>query len=267
MSATASLRRVGAMTLRHFYLLRSSWPRVVSLMYWPIVQMTMWGFLTVYLQETDGWAGQAFGLLLGGVLLWDVCFRSQISLSIAFLEEMWSRNLGHLFASPLRPWEWAAAMISTAAMRAAIGALPAMALCIPLFGFSIFELGWALVAFFLQLAIFGWALSLLVISIIFRHGMGADELAWAAIFLIAPFSCIYYPVSVLPDFLVPIALALPATHVFEGMRAALNDGAFDGSAMRAALVLNLIWLAAGLIIFLRACAAARANGWVLQQGE
>ena len=37
--------RIGAMMLRHFYLLRSSWPRLLELIYWPLVQMLMWGFL------------------------------------------------------------------------------------------------------------------------------------------------------------------------------------------------------------------------------
>ena len=33
-----SPRRVSAMVLRHWYLLSSSWPRVLDLIYWPAVQ-------------------------------------------------------------------------------------------------------------------------------------------------------------------------------------------------------------------------------------
>ena len=100
---TFAPRRVGAMVLRYVYLLRSSWTRIVELAYWPIMQMIMWGFMTQFLLRSDSPVLKTGGMLIAAVLLWDVLFRSNIGVAVSFLEEMWSRNLAQLFASPLRP--------------------------------------------------------------------------------------------------------------------------------------------------------------------
>ena len=104
----ASVRRIAAMVLRYWYLLRGSWPRILELAYWPTVQMIMWGFISQFMATNSTWVAQAAGVLIAAVLLWDVLFRGQLGVSVSFLEEMWSRNLGHLFVSPLRPGEWVA---------------------------------------------------------------------------------------------------------------------------------------------------------------
>ena len=97
--------RVGAMVTRYVYLLRSSWTRIVDLVYWPALQMITWGFLQTYLARLphEGAAGKgtmAAGTLIGAILLWDILFRGQIGFSMTFLEEMWSRNIGNLLMSP-----------------------------------------------------------------------------------------------------------------------------------------------------------------------
>ena len=97
-----SPRRVSAMMLRYWYLLRSSWPRLLDLVYWPTVQMLTWGFLQYYIANNAGFFARAGGTFIGAVLLWDILFRGQLGFSISFLEEMWSRNLGNLMISPLR---------------------------------------------------------------------------------------------------------------------------------------------------------------------
>ena len=114
---TSSLRRVGALSLRYFYLLRGSWPRLVELAYWPTVQMILWGFITLFLVTQTSYIAQAFGVLLSAVMLWDVLFRSQLGVSVTFFEEMYSRNLGHLFVSPLRSWELILALMSMSLVR------------------------------------------------------------------------------------------------------------------------------------------------------
>src|SRR5262245_65668066 len=106
-----SASRVLGMVLRYWYVIRSSWPRALELVYWPLVQMLMWGFLQSYLAQTSSFAAKAAGLFIGAVLLWDILVRSQLGFAVAFLEEIWSRNLGHLMMSPLRPAELVAALI------------------------------------------------------------------------------------------------------------------------------------------------------------
>ena len=197
--ARFSPARVWAMLLRYLYILRSSWPRTLELLYWPTLQMLIWGFMSQFLAQNTSYVAQAFGVLLAAVMLWDLLFRSQLGLSISFLEEMWSRNLGQLFVTPLRPYEWVLSLLAMSVIRVTIGVVPAMLLAIPLYHYSIFDMGLALVAFIAVLMAMGWALGLAICGGILRHGMGAESLAWTVIFAIAPLSCVYYPLTTLPD--------------------------------------------------------------------
>lgn len=262
-----SLGRVAAMVLRHWYVLRGSWPRLVELGYWPTVQMIMWGFMTQFLAAQTSYIAQAFGVLLSAVLLWDVLFRGQLGVSLSFFEEMWSRNLGHLFVSPLRPLELALAMTTMSLIRTLLGIVPASLLAIAFFGFSVYSLGLSLAAFFFNLLFFGWAIGLLVSGLVLRYGLGAENLAWAAIFALLPVSAVYYPVAVLPDWLQWAAWALPPAYVFEGMRALLAAHEIRLDLMAMATALNVLYLGGGILAFLGWFRVARRRGLLLQQGE
>src|SRR5579872_230342 len=133
--------RVWAMLLRYLYILRSSWPRTLELLYWPTLQMLIWGFMSQFLRTNSSYVAKAFGVLLGAVILWDALFRSQLGLSISFLEEMWARNLGQLFVTPLRPYEWVISLLAMSLIRVTIGIAPATLLAIPLYDYSIFAMG------------------------------------------------------------------------------------------------------------------------------
>ena len=259
--------RVYAMLLRHLYLLRSSWPRALELIYWPTIQMILWGFMSQFLMTNSTWVARAFGVLIAAVLLWDVLFRGQLGLSMSFLEEIWARNLGHLFVSPLRPYEWVLSLIAMSLVRVLIGVVPAMLLAIPLYHYSIFDLGLPLIAFFVNLLIMGWALGLMICSLILRHGQGAESIAWLAIFVLAPISAVYYPVTVLPPALQYVAMALPSSHVFEGMRAVMFEHVFFWGEFLAAISLDVVYLALGAAAFLYAFRGARRRGALLQVGE
>ncbi|HSM20540.1 MAG TPA: ABC transporter permease [Hyphomicrobiales bacterium] len=263
----ASARRIGAMILRYWYLLRSSWPRLLELIYWPAVQMLMWGFLQTYLHERTGILAAAAGALLGAVLLWDILFRGQIGFSISFLEEMWARNLGHLMISPLRTGEFVAALMAMSVIRVVIGLAPVTLMALIFFDFNIFKLGLALAGFFLVLIATSWAFGLVVCGLVLRQGLGAESLAWSLIFLLLPLACVYYPVSTLPEWLQYVSLSLPPTHVFEGMRAILIDGTFRPDLMLRGLALNVVYLLVGLAIFYALLRSARVHGSLLVSGE
>lgn len=264
---TGSLRRVWGMIYRHLALFRRSWPRLLELGYWPVLQMCIWGFTASFLASRTGNAlALAGGVLLGGVLLWEVTLRSQMGFAVSFLEEIWSRNLGHVFVSPLRPWELVAALIGMSVIRMAAGVLPAILLAWALYAFNLFTIGPVLVLFFANLMLMGWCVALGVVSLILRHGAGAETLAWGVMFGVAPFCAIYYPVSVFPGWLRPASLALPATHVFEGMRAALS-GVVRWDHLAWAFGLNLVWLAGAALLFAAQFRAARVRGALLTIGE
>jgi ABC-2 type transport system permease protein len=259
--------RVYAMVMRHVYLMRKSWPRLLELAYWPSMQMILWGFIAKFFTTQSEWVAQAPGLLIGAVLLWDVLFRSQLGVSLTFFEEMYSRNLGQLFVSPLRPYELVISKLVISLLRTLIGVGAAALLAIPLYHYSIFELGFALIAFFANLMILGWAIGLMVSALVLRYGLGAESLAWVAIFAAAPVSGVYYPIETLTQWLQPVAWALPSSYVFEGMRAVMIDDVFRSDLLLDAMILNAVYILAGAATFLAAHRAARRRGLLLQIGE
>jgi ABC-2 type transport system permease protein len=263
-----SLRRSGAMMLRYWYLLRSSWPRLLDLVYWPTVQMITWGFLQYYITQNAGGAfARAGGTFIGAVLLWDILFRGQLGFSISFMEEMWARNIGNLMMSPLRPFEFIVALMVMSIVRLAVGVIPVTLLAIAFFGFNLYGLGFALAAFFVNLMLTGWAVGVFVSGLVLRNGLGAENLAWSIMFLFMPLTCVYYPVTTLPAWLQPVSWALPPTYVFEGMRALLIQHTFRADLMLDALALNVAFFAAGVFAFLKLLQSARRAGTLLQSGE
>jgi ABC-2 type transport system permease protein len=265
--STGAARRIYAMLLRHLYILRGSLPRLLELAYWPTMQMIIWGFMSTFLATNSSWVARAGGVLLAAVLLWDVLFRGQLGLSLSFMEEMWSRNLGHLFVSPLRPGELVVSMMAMSFIRTLIGVGPAALLCILFYHYSVFSLGPPLIVFFVNLIVLGWALGLLVVALLLRFGLGAENLAWFIGFMMAPISAVYYPVSVLPDWLQRVAWVLPSTYVFEGMRSVLFEHRFRLDLLAGAVTFNIIYLAAAFALFIAAFQSARRRGSLLQVGE
>ncbi len=263
----ASLSRIYAVVLRHVYLFRTSWLRILDSIYWPAVQMVMWGFLTQFLSSQTSYVAQAFGVLLSGLLLWEVLIRGNLSLSIAFLEEMWSRNLGHLFVSPLRPIEMAAGIVTVSLLRTLLGMIPVSLLAWAFFGYSVYDLGLPLVAFFLILQMFGWSVGLSMSGMIMRLGLSAETFAWAGIFILLPVSGVYYPISALPTWLQYIAWCLPTAYVFEGMRTILTQQVVRWDFMLIAFGLAALYLAIGFRVFLWFFNSSRRKGTLLQQGE
>ncbi len=262
-----ALRRIAALVLRHVYLLRGSWPRVLELMYWPTVQMILWGFITLFLMGHSSWVAQASGVLISAVLLWDVLFRGQLGVSLVFMEEMWSRNLGQLFVSPLRPLELVAALLTMSLIRTLIGVGGAALVAVPLFHYSVFDLGLPLIAFFANLIVMGWSIGLLVSGLVLRHGLGAEGLAWFVVFALQPVTGVYYPIEILPAWLQRVAFFLPSSHVFEGMRAVLFAQSFRADLLFNAVALNAVYLIVGTAVFLFYFRVARARGQLLHVGE
>ena len=264
---TASMRRIGGMVRRHWYLIRSSGPRTAELFFWPLVSMLMLGFLQMHLAKTTSLAANAAGLFVGGVLLWDILVRSQLGFSIAFLEEIWSRNLGHLMMSPLRPGELIASLMIVSLIKLTVAMVPVSILAYAFFDFNLLGLGLAFGAFFANLIFMSWALGLVSTGAVLRWGMGAESIAWLIVFLLLPIACVYYPLSTLPTWLQPLALMLPATYVFEGLRALVLEQTFRGDYMLRALLLNLVYVTGAFLLFRGLLESARRNGTLVQMGE
>ena len=259
--------RIGAMILRYWYLLISSWPRLLELVYWPALQIVTWGFLQTYIAQNAGFFARAGGTFIGAIILWDILFRGQLGFSISFLEEMWARNLGNLMMSPLKPIEFLISLMIMSLIRLAIGVIPMTLLAMFFFDFNFYSLGLPLIAFFCNLIFTSWSLGIFVSGLVLRNGLGAESIVWTLMFGILPLACVYYPVSVLPHWLQYVAWALPPTYVFEGMRALLIDHVFRADLMVDALLINAVLFIVSFAIFLGLLNSARRAGSLLQGGE
>jgi ABC-2 type transport system permease protein len=267
---TGSPQRIWGLVYRHLAVYRRSWPRLLEIAYWPTLELLIWGFTANFFSHARPGAGAApvfaAGALVAGVLLWEILLRGQLGVTFTFLEEIWSRNLGHVFVSPLRPWEMITTLLIISIMRTIIGVLPAVALAYLLYAFNLFSFGPVLLLFFINLMVMGWSVALGIVALLFRYGAGAEALAWTIAFGITPIACVFYPVSVLPAWLQPVALALPAAHIFEGMRAALHNS-IQWNQLAEAGILNLVWLLLAIAVFAAQFRTARIRGALISIGE
>jgi ABC-2 type transport system permease protein len=262
-----SINRIYGLFLRHFFLIKSSLPRVLDLIYWPTIQIILWGFISKFFTTYSDYYNNTVGVILTCAILYDFLFRSSISFNMLFLEEIWSRNFTNLFIAPLRISEIIISLVFTALIRTLIGLVPAILLTSPLFGISILNLGAPLFLLFLSLYIFGITLGLFVSSGLLRYGPAFENIAWSSLFLLAPLGCIYYPIEILPEFFQHLARALPLVHIFEEARHILVDNVVNYESIFTAFKLNLIYLLFGILLFYYSFSQARKKGSLINIGE
>jgi len=253
--------------LRHFYLIRGSFPRILDLIYWPSIQIILWGFISKFFTTYSDYYNNTVGIILTCAILYDFLFRSSISFNMLFLEEIWSRNFTNLFISPLKIKEIIISLIFTSLVRTLIGLIPAIILTSPLFGISILKLGLPLLFLFLSLYIFGITLGLLVSAGLLRFGPSFENIAWSSLFLLAPLGCIYYPIEILPNFFQLLAKGLPLVYIFDEARNILINGSVDFKNIFNAYLLNLFYLILSIIIFYISFNKAREKGTLINMGE
>ena len=222
-----NFNKIFALSLRHVYLIKGSFPRILDLIYWPTVQIFLWGFISKFFTLSSSYFENTVGIILSAAILYDFLFRSSISYNMMFLEEIWSRNFTNLFIAPIRISEIITALTITAIFRTLIGLIPAALLAIPFFGVSIFKIGTPLIFLLISLYIFGVTLGLLVTSGLVRFGPSFENIAWASLFFLAPLGCIYYPIEILPVFFQIIAKGLPLVYIFDETRNILINGSIN----------------------------------------
>jgi ABC-2 type transport system permease protein len=261
------LHRVTALLVRHLYLYRRSLPRIMEIFYWPFLDLVIWGFITLYLARYQSQVPGFVTFFLGALILWDMLFRSQQGITIAFLEELWARNLMNLFASPLKPSEFLTATMAMSIMKVTVVSIVMAGSALLFYSYNILIVGIWLMPFVLNLVITGWIIGVLTTSLIMRFGQEAEVLAWSMVFLFQPISCVFYPLEVLPTWLQMIAWANPAAHIFEGMRAVLSGGASPLGNLAWAVCLNGAFLVVVVAWFYRTIAYCKEHGLLVRVGE
>ena len=219
--------------------------------------------------QNAGFFAEAGGTFIGAVLLWDILFRGQLGFSISFMEEMWARNIGNLMMSPLRPFEFITALMVMSIVRLAIGTVPVTFLAIAFFGFNLYGLGLALVAFFLNLMLTAWAVGIFcrpawccaTVSVPRKPRLVDHVLVHAADLRLLPG---LDSAGVAAAGVVGAAADLR----FRGHARALDRARHARpDLMLSALALNVVFFAAGVFGFLKLLQSARRHGSLIQAGE
>ncbi|VVM07178.1 hypothetical protein MAMC_01480 [Methylacidimicrobium cyclopophantes] len=257
--------RIWALVLRYTYVYRRSVLRILEIFFWPAVDLLVWGFLTLYLEQRERELPSGVTFLVGAVIFWDVIYRSQQGITISFLEDVWSRNLLNLFSAPVRVSEFVGATCVVGILKTVVVGLYLALLAFFLYRFNLLAVGPSLLPLFVNLLLMGWALGIATTALLLRWGQAAEALAWAVPLAIQPFAAVFYPVSALPSWLHPLAWAIPATHVFEGMRLALRGGS-AWSHLLLATLLNFVYLALAGLLFSFLFSEARRKGLLVKIG-
>tara|TARA_B100000989_G_scaffold295461_1_gene276610 strand:- start:1013 stop:1804 length:792 start_codon:yes stop_codon:yes gene_type:complete len=261
-------QRLYAMINRYVILVIGSGPRMMSIFYWPSIQIILWGFFSNFLLTNDlANSINSISFLLSAIILWDVLFRAQLGLSMTFFEELWSRNLGHLLITPIKTSEIILSLVITSFLRTSLGLIPAIFMASYYFDLQFFKLGFYLVFFLLNLIFVGWSIGFVVSGLVLRYGQAFEELAWAFIFVLLPFSCVYYPLEALPDFFQIVALLFPPAHIFEGMRQIIENGFISTKDLITSFLLNILYFLLATLLFKKMMDSCRKKGNLFNLGE
>jgi ABC-2 type transport system permease protein len=241
-----NLTRVYAVILRHYFLTIHQLERFTDLFLFPVLSIVLWGFLTNYVKfESSSLAAY----LLGGMILWVIFERVGTSVGIDFMWDVWERTLMNVLASPITLFEYITGLVTVALVKVFFSFIAMLIVGSVFFNFQINFYGISLAAYWLNLVLFAVVLGIFNVSIVMRYGNSVGPLTWILPFVIQPFAAVFYPVSVLPDFIQKIAWFLPISHVFEGMRAVFASGTFDRNEFSTALALNTVYLIVVICFF------------------
>lgn len=243
------LNRIYAIILRQYYLLRGSITRLVPLFVWVAIDIVLWGFITRYLNTLNMSGPNFVPVFLGAILLWDFLVRVMQGTTMAFMEDIWSRNFLNMFASPLKVSEYLCGLVLTSITTSAVGLVVMVVLATSIFGLSFFAYGALIVPALLVLFLFGIALGIIGCAIMLRLGPAAEWFIWPIPALISPFACVFYPLHVLPQAMQWIAHLLPPMYVFETLRAIVAGGHAEPQMLAEGGALAVFYIVLACVIY------------------
>ncbi|MBI4363273.1 MAG: ABC transporter permease [Candidatus Doudnabacteria bacterium] len=241
-----SWSRIYGLVLRYGYLLLRNPDRAADTFYWPTIDLFVWGLTGLYLEQLSG-NFLVIQIIVSGIVFYYLIFRTQGEISVNLLEEYWSHNLVNIFVSPLKFGEWLLAVVLNGIIKGLLGFVFAGAIAFLLYKIAVFSYGLYLIPFIFLLMLTGWFMGFFISGVILRYGTKIQFLAWTFVSVLAPFSAIYYPVTVLPLWAQKVSAFIPTSYVFEGLREVINTGHFDPAKFWISLFLNIIYLSLSLV--------------------
>ncbi|HEY6418378.1 MAG TPA: ABC transporter permease [Candidatus Binataceae bacterium] len=259
--------RIAGVMMRHYYEAKRNFDRITDMVYWPVLDVIVWGFFTIYLAHGNRLGPNEPNLvsfLLGAAILWGLFFAFQRDMAVGFLDELWSRNLINLFSTPLTVWEYMTGLVLVNLLKVAVGFAAAAIIAWACYAFNVFPLLASFLPYIANLMLFGLALGIVITGLIFRFTTRIQALAWSFAGLLQPVSCVFYPLSALPRWLRAIAWMLPTTHAFEGMRQILAGRGFSPLHFWWGMGLNAAYFVLAVVFFRWIFEASRNRGLLVK---
>ncbi len=242
------IHRIYAMTLRHFFVFRKNLDHLTGVFYWPAINLLLWGITSSYFEsQLKGKTGIVIAVV-SGIIFWMIAERGNQDITFSVLQELWDRNLISIFATPLTFAEWVASFFVLTFIKTLCGFFFAILLALLLYHLNIFLFGFLLIPFGILLMITGWSIGCAIAALILRYGTKVQALAWTVPAIIAPFSAIYYPLSILPPWAQAVSRILPTSYLFEGMRQVIHDGTFDARLFFMSAALNIAYIILAILL-------------------
>lgn len=252
-----SSKRLKVVLLHTWYHFTHSLETWVDIFWNPAIQI--WVYTLIALSFVKGGDSRGFNVIIG-MIFWQIIWVGQYSITIGPLWEIWAKSFSSLFISPLSMGEFVLGQMISGVVKSVFAFAMACTIAYLLYDFSIFSLGWVLPVYYVEFLLFSWAAGIMLLSLIFRYSTQVQSLSWALIFLVQPFGAVFYPVTVLPEYVRWIAYIFPVTYVFETIRLQLQTSFIDWRALGIATIINGIWLIAAWSMFVSVYATAKRSG-------
>lgn len=255
-----NLMRVWAIIVKFWFDTKRDMFRLFDVFWWPAFNLFVWGLLSTYLTQLSKGSVNFVLLFLAGTIFWSFFDRASRDISRSMVEELWNRNLPNLFSTPLTLTEYLSGVLIVAFIKLVIGSIFLLILAKLFYGFQISALGWPVVGIMAGLMVFGWSVSFFIQAFVLRYGHTVEVFIWAVTVLLQPFSCVFYPLSVLPVWAQWVARGFPSMYLFEAMRAILAERTVQTGDIVLSFALNAVYLTLSIVYFYRTFRHAKING-------
>lgn len=241
--------RIRAVIRRHLLQMFKDLSAMFDIVYWPLIDIVIWGFTSQWMQESSSSSFAAGPMLLSALILWGVVWRSNVDIALSFLQEMWSQNVVNLFSTPITIAEWIVGVMTLGVMRSAFVFFYTAAIVWLFYGWNILQIGALLPVYCVLLVFSGWVVGFFVAGILARYGQRYQTFVWAIGWLFSLIGTVFYPLHILPHWFQIVCKAFPLMYVFEALRAHIQDGVIMSHYLVIAMVLNCLYLALALSFF------------------
>lgn len=245
------IHRIFAIVLRNLYTFRRNNERIFDAFYNPTISLIIWGLTSAYISKISENLTPLLFLIVSGLSFWLLVEKSQYESNVALLEEIWSRNISNIFISPLKFWEWIIGVTVIGVFKSLITLITAFTVAFILYKINFFMYGFYLIPFILLLLMTGWWVSFLITGAILRYGTRVQSFAWNLVFILVPFSGVYYPAHSLPESAQKISAILPTTYVFEGIRQIVIHHSLNIQNLYISFFLNMVYISLSLLFIKR----------------